>query len=152
MPKLLLTHFCYKYKLIDKTYQFGSGVTVVYGKNETGKSTLQSFMTNMLFGYENKNKDSEGRLPDLSKYKPWNHDHYRGSMDVILDSHDKVKIERNFATKECRIFNEHLEDITSTYDYTKREGLKYIVLDVVDNKCTMASYLFIKIQHCVFFK
>lgn len=112
-------------KLLNKTYSFSKGITLVYGKNETGKSTLQSFITNMLFGYENKNKDSEGRLPDLKKYEPWNNDRYSGSMEVTLDELKKIKIERDFANKECHIYNEYIEDITASYDYNKREGVLF---------------------------
>lgn len=139
-------------KLLNKTFSFPKGITLVYGKNETGKSTLQSFITNMLFGFENKNKDSEGRLPDLKKYEPWNHDRYSGSIEVTLDNLKKIKVERNFATKECHIYNEHIEDITASYDYTKREGVLFGESLFSMNKNTFMNTALIKQSRTQVFK
>ena len=45
--KLELTHFG-KFHL--KTITFTSGLNIVYGKNEAGKSTIHAFVRSMLFG------------------------------------------------------------------------------------------------------
>ncbi|MBN2852420.1 MAG: AAA family ATPase [Clostridia bacterium] len=112
-------------KFIQKKVTLKNGFNLVYGKNEAGKSTLQAFIKNMLFSFENKNTDSEGRIPDLKKYRPWSGDSYSGSLELSLDNDLYYKIERDFKDKTCRVFNKNLEDITSTFDFNKREGLQF---------------------------
>ncbi len=48
-----------------------SGLNVIYGENETGKSTMQKFITSMLFGLE-KQQGKTGSESNYQKYEPWN--------------------------------------------------------------------------------
>lgn len=48
-----------------------SGLNVIYGENETGKSTMQKFITSMLFGLE-KQQGKSGSEDNYQKYEPWN--------------------------------------------------------------------------------
>ena len=38
-------------RLREKTYEFGEGLNIVEGENETGKSTLAAFIRYMLYGF-----------------------------------------------------------------------------------------------------
>ena len=62
--KLELTHFG-KFHL--KTITFTSGLNIVYGKNEAGKSTIHAFVRSMLFGIP----DTEEGNERYSHYLPW---------------------------------------------------------------------------------
>ena len=44
-------------KLSDKTITLDDRITVVRGKNESGKSTLSSFIKYVLYGYTGKGRD-----------------------------------------------------------------------------------------------
>ena len=46
-------------KFHEKQVKFGSGINVVYGENESGKSTLHTFIRSMLFGMEHPYKEGE---------------------------------------------------------------------------------------------
>ncbi len=46
------------------------GLNVIYGENETGKSTMQQFITGMLFGME-KQPDKQGDHQSYQQYEPW---------------------------------------------------------------------------------
>ncbi len=48
-----------------------SGLNVIYGENETGKSTMQKFITSMLFGLE-KQQQKPGSEDTYQKFEPWN--------------------------------------------------------------------------------
>lgn len=87
--KLELTHFG-KFHL--KTITFTSGLNIVYGKNEAGKSTIHAFVRSMLFGIP----DTEEGNERYSHYLPWETPHdFCGRMWIKKD--DKVyRIERNF--------------------------------------------------------
>lgn len=56
-------------KLKNKNISLKSGINIIYGENESGKSTLLKFITSMFYG-ANKNKNGK-RLSDYDKYTPW---------------------------------------------------------------------------------
>lgn len=76
-----------------------AGINVIYGENESGKSTLHQFITGMLFGLE-KQRGKSGRNDVYQQYEPWNSSSfYAGSMQ--LDIGDKqFWLQRNFYHKE----------------------------------------------------
>ena len=100
-------------KFTDKEVNLGSGLNLVFGKNEAGKSTLQSFLKAMLFDFPGKNVDKEGRLPDSKKYKPWSGSVFGGILEIETDDGNLLKIERDFARKNASVFDGNLRDITS---------------------------------------
>ena len=99
--KLELTHFG-KFHL--KTITFTSGLNIVYGKNEAGKSTIHAFVRSMLFGIH----DTEEGNERYSHYLPWETPHdFCGRMWIKKD--DKVyRIERNFLRPQptVRVFDD----------------------------------------------
>lgn len=99
--KLELTHFG-KFHL--KTITFTSGLNIVYGKNEAGKSTIQAFVRSMLFGIP----DTEEGNERYEHYLPWETPHdFCGRMWIKKD--DKVyRIERNFLRPQpmVRVFDD----------------------------------------------
>ncbi len=57
-------------KLKNKEIEFKSGINVIYGENESGKSTLLDFISSMFYGI-NKNKNGK-EISNYDKYLPWN--------------------------------------------------------------------------------
>ncbi len=67
-------------KLSDEKIEFSNGINIVYGPNESGKSTLQGFIFNMLFGMT-RNKGKAAKTDDFARYTPkLNSGIYKGSM------------------------------------------------------------------------
>ncbi|MBQ7900525.1 MAG: AAA family ATPase, partial [Clostridia bacterium] len=66
-------------KLRNSRYELGSGLNVIYGPNESGKSTMLSFMRFMLFGCHGRKGSSN--LTFEEKYQPWDNTALSGSMD-----------------------------------------------------------------------
>lgn len=86
-------------KLHQKKIQPQPGLNIVYGDNESGKSTLHQFITGMLFGME-KQRGKSGKNDSYQQYEPWNSSSfYTGSMRFEVAGKDFV-IERNFYHKE----------------------------------------------------
>ena len=110
-------------KFTDKNLILGKGLTLVFGRNEAGKSTIQSFIKAMLFDFPRKNIDKEGRLPGSKKYKPWSGSVFGGMLELETDNGNILKIERDFARKNASVFDKNLKDITSDFPYSKRDGL-----------------------------
>lgn len=86
-------------KLHQKRIQPQPGLNIVYGDNESGKSTLHQFITGMMFGME-KQRGKSGKNDSYQQYEPWNSSSfYTGSMRFEVDG-KKFLIERNFYHKE----------------------------------------------------
>lgn len=56
-------------KLRNRNIELNNGINIIYGENESGKSTLLKFITGMFYG-SSKNKNGK-RLSDYDKYTPW---------------------------------------------------------------------------------
>lgn len=82
-------------KFNKKKLFFDDGISVIYGENESGKSTIHTFIKSMLFGLER----ARGRAAShdlFTKYEPWdNPNHYSGS--IRFECGGKIfHLERNF--------------------------------------------------------
>lgn len=79
----------------NKRIEFSPGLNLIYGENESGKSTVHSFIKGMLFGIEK----TRGRptFNDMyDKYQPWDRPgSYDGSMEFEINK-NKYHLYRNF--------------------------------------------------------
>ena len=91
-------------KLKDKEIEFKDHINVVYGKNEAGKSTILTFIVNMLYGIS-KNKNGKN-YSDFEKYKPWDAEEFSGKLEYELNNHEIFEVFRDFKKKNPQIFNE----------------------------------------------
>lgn len=82
-------------KFQNKTIDFEKGINLIYGLNETGKSTIHKFIEGMIFGFYNPNVSRRQLLDDHEKYDPRDQNSYYGSMIVNYNGKD-LKIERDF--------------------------------------------------------
>lgn len=81
----------------DYTIPFHTGLNIIEGANEAGKSTVFAFIRAMLYGIR---KSRSKNLDEYQLRQPWgNPDDFRGSMRVHKG--DKIyRIERNFLQKD----------------------------------------------------
>lgn len=75
------------------------GLNVIYGENETGKSTMQRFITSMLFGLE-KQRGKPGKNDNYQKYEPWNSNSFFAGGLKFTVGDKPFYLERNFYHKE----------------------------------------------------
>ena len=91
----------------EKDITLASGVNVLYGANEAGKSTTKDFVVDMLYGIED--EDAFGNPNDhYEKKKPIGKDVYRGSMEVSIDG-TKYLISRDFDKNHKETLVKNLE-------------------------------------------
>lgn len=89
---LLLRNFG---KFTDKEITFSDGIQLLYGENESGKSTIHTFIKGMLFGME-RGRGRAAATDEFSTYEPWdNPGYYSGRMRIETGGKHFV-IERNF--------------------------------------------------------
>ena len=65
-------------KFHQQSFDFSDGLQVVYGQNESGKSTLRAFILGMLFGFPSR------RYP-VERYEPQATSQYGGSLDLVVN-------------------------------------------------------------------
>ncbi len=110
-------------KFVEQSFSFNRNINLIFGKNESGKTTLINFIFAMLFGF----KDSNGEIVEqYYKFKPWNHKFYGGSLTFKLDgdSHEYI-IKRDFLNGDISIY-EGQKDITSSINYEPNGEISFI--------------------------
>ncbi len=110
-------------KLSNKQIELKKGINIIYGENESGKSTLLKFIMGMFYGLsKNKNKKLTS---DYEKYMPWNGGEFSGKISYKLDNNEKIEVFREFKKKNPKIFNENLEDISKEFNIDKTLGNRF---------------------------
>lgn len=110
-------------KLKDKEINLENGINIIYGENETGKSTLLKFIISMLYGLS-KNKNG-GTIPEVEKYEPWNSEEFSGKISYDLETNESFEVYRDFKKKNPKIYNENLEDISKEFNIDKTKGIEF---------------------------
>lgn len=137
----------------DKEWSFENGLNVIYGENETGKSTIFAFIRSMFYGLTGRGTENFRK-----KYVPWNFvkgtDRFGGELEfthkdieyrVISlwgDSkrEDKVSLFNNTTGAEIRIpdgrtVGEHILQLTAgAYDSSIYIGQMSSVINASDDK------------------
>ena len=93
------------------------GINVIYGENESGKSTIHSFLQSMLFGMK-RLRGRASRTDTYNKYAPWEHaGWYEGAMTFSCGE-KRFRLERNFQKnrEEATLFCETDGELLSVKD------------------------------------
>ena len=114
--------------LKNKEINLDKNVNIIYGKNESGKSTLLTYIKTAFYGIS-KNKNGK-QISDFDKYKPWSGEEFSGKIKYILDDGSKYEIFRDFNKKNAKIYNDNLEDITKQFNMDKKEGSQFFLEQV----------------------
>ena len=109
--------------LENKEIKLGNKINIIYGENESGKSTLLNYVKNIFYGIS-KNKNGK-EISDYEKYKPWGKEDYSGKLKYELDNGKEYEIIRDFNKKNPKIYNEELEDISKEFNIDKKDGMKF---------------------------
>ena len=110
-------------KLKEKEIDLKEHINIIYGKNESGKSTLLNFIVNSFYGIS-KNKNGK-EISDFEKYTPWSGEEFSGKIEYELDSKEKFEIFRDFKKKNPKIYNEKMEEISKEFNIDKNKGNEF---------------------------
>ena len=109
--------------LKQKEINLQNNINIIYGKNETGKSTLLNYIKNIFYGIS-KNKNGK-ELSDYEKYLPWTGEEFSGKIKYELNNKNIFEIYRDFHKKNPVIFNQNLEDISQEFKIDKKDGNQF---------------------------
>jgi len=137
--RIIAVHIYGYGKLTDRTFNFKEGFNLVLGKNETGKSTLMSFIKAMLYGHKKNEREKDGFIPEVKKYKPWNSDKYGGYLILETDEKKILRVERDFNGKTLSVYNEYGEEITNEFSFSKENEMIGQDLLGMDYECFINS-------------
>lgn len=87
----------------QKEITFGDGLNVVYGPNESGKTTMHTFIKSMFFGIR-RLRGRAARTDSYSRYEPWeNPGHYAGSIRFSCGGR-VFRLARSFQKEQANAF------------------------------------------------
>ncbi len=78
-------------KFSNKVMEFSDGLNIIFGNNESGKSTVISFIYAMFYGFGDKRGKA---LSFREKYTPWNGGVCEGKITVLTDGGKNICIYR----------------------------------------------------------
>ena len=110
-------------KLKEKEIDLEPGINIIYGKNESGKSTLLNFIVDSLYGISKTKNGKE--YSNYDKFMPWSGDDFLGRIEYELDNSNKYEVFRDFKKKNPKIFNENKEDISKEFNIDKTKGNEF---------------------------
>ena len=120
--------------------KFEAGVNLIYGENESGKSTLHSFIDGMFYGFLKPFTKKTIYLAEHENYKPLNSDLYRGNIEFELDG-VTYRIERDFKKGH---------ENTRIYEKSTGEDITYRASDLSAGKVVQPGIYFFGLSDLVF--
>ena len=109
--------------LKNKEINLSDKINIIHGKNESGKSTLLTYIKTAFYGIS-RNKNGK-EISDYDKYKPWSGEEFSGKIKYTLDNGEQFEIFRDFNKKNPKIYNAKLEDVTNQFNIDKKEGSQF---------------------------
>lgn len=82
-------------KISGKSWKFTEGINVIYGENESGKTTLYTFIKSMFFGLE-RGRGRASLNDEFSQYEPWENPNFYAGILRFSCGNRKFRLERNF--------------------------------------------------------
>ena len=112
-------------KVVNKEIKLSDGVNIIYGKNETGKSSIQKFILAMIYGLSRLKNGKD--ISDYDKYKPRETEDFSGKLEYTLDNGKTYEVYREFKKKNPVVYNSYKEDITKEFRMSKNKGIEFFV-------------------------
>ena len=109
--------------LKQKEINLKNKINIIYGKNESGKSTLLNFIKNIFYGIS-KNKNGK-EISDYEKYLPWVGEEFSGKIGYELNNGNYFEIYRDFHKKNPKVFDANLEEISNNFKIDKKDGNQF---------------------------
>lgn len=91
-------------KFVSKKLYLENKLNIVYGENETGKSTIHNFIEAMLYGFDDENGSR------FEKYRPWNSNLYKGTLGIRNNNNEQYTLSRDFLLNTLQVYKKTNDD------------------------------------------
>lgn len=105
-------------KFHNRTIHLEDGLNIIYGDNETGKTTIHNFINGIFYGFLKPYAKRTIYEEEHSRYEPWSNARYSGVIRFSYHGRE-YRIERDFTkgNESTHVFLEDTgEDITNSID------------------------------------
>ena len=124
----------------NKSIELNDGINLIYGVNESGKSTIASFIKSIFYGV-NRNK-AGNEFSEFELRKPWKDIDFSGKIEYELDG--KIfTVFRDFNRNNCKVYDESGSDITSEFSKDKTRGTEVGLIHIGIDEETFLNTLFV---------
>ncbi|WP_058990345.1 ATP-binding protein [Anaerococcus rubeinfantis] len=136
IKKLNMTSFG---RFQNKSISFKENFNLIYGDNESGKSTISDFIEGIFYGFDEGDKKIRFSYKK-EKYKPIGSFKYSGSMILSFEG-DDYRIDRNFDDGSYKIYNlEKNTEISSKKSNLNYPGEYFLKLNYSLYKNILSNY------------
>ncbi len=127
-------------KIHDKTLEFSQGINVLYGENESGKTTVHTFIKSMLFGLS-RMRGKAARNDTYSTYEPWENPGMYGGILWFQSKQQNYRLTRNFQKDhlEGELLNEDTKELLNIENGSLEGILGNVSEAVYDNTVSVAQ-------------
>ena len=135
--ELLLKNFG---KFHDRQIDLEEGINLIHGENESGKSTIHTFIRGMLFGIE-RGRGRAAQNDTFSIYEPWENPNYYSGILKFKSGEKHFRIERNFDkySKKAELICEEDGEVLSVEDGDLQMLLGEMDAERYDNTVSMSQ-------------
>ena len=119
------------------------GFNVIYGDNESGKSTIQWFIRGMFYGLRG-GREKDGVLPPLKFFNPWNYDKYGGSIEYSIKGGEIYTVIRDFVDNSVTVLDSTFNDITNTFEIARDKSNKFAEIHLGLSEACFEKSVFVK--------
>ncbi len=131
-------------KIKNKEIKLKDGINIIYGENESGKSTILKFIESMLYGLS-KNKNGKNKS-DFDRYQPWEDLEFSGKIKYTLQNGEEYEVFREFKKKNPIIYNSFNEDISKQFKVDKSTGISFFEEQVGADRISFCNTAMIRQQ------
>ena len=127
-------------KFHNRQIELEDGINLIYGENESGKSTIHTFIKGMLFGME-RGRGRAAVNDTYSTYEPWKNPNYYAGVLQFSSGGKTFRIERNFDkySKKAELICEEDGEVLSVEDGDLEMLLGGMDADCYDNTVSMSQ-------------
>ena len=127
-------------KIHDRTLEFSPGINVLYGENESGKTTVHTFIKSMLFGLS-RMRGKAARNDVYSTYEPWENPGMYGGIMWFQSQGHNYRLTRNFQKEHLmgELLNEDSKELTDVEKGSLEGILGNVSEAIYDNTVSVAQ-------------
>lgn len=101
-----------------------SGINIIEGSNEAGKTTISKFIEGVFYGFTKPYTKRTVYTEDYERYRPWDGESYKGSIEIEYKAKTYI-IYRDFKNKSFSIFDKEKGNELTDFEGFDKSNLSF---------------------------